>query len=260
MVSIGQEISSSTLQIAMAYSTIANGGFMIKPYIVKSVGNSNTEGNYPKVLRQIISPETSEEILSMLEQVVVAGTGTKAYIPGFRVGGKTGTAEKFIDGSYSKDEFISSFASIFPIDNPKYVCVVSVDSPKYGYHWGNETAAPVVRGVYSRIINDKEAPLPFDDWRDPIQIVERPLLAMATETVKSALPVLSTKRAKKISNREQVPDFRGKTLKQAIKVAKDIGLSIDPVGFMGRVVWQSPRPGADLKSCHSCTIKLESNS
>ncbi|MBC8311023.1 MAG: transpeptidase family protein [Candidatus Marinimicrobia bacterium] len=260
MVSIGQEIASSTLQIAMAYSTIANGGFMVKPHIVKSVGDSNVEGNYPKVLRQIISSETSEELLAMLEKVVVTGTGTKASIPGFRVGGKTGTAEKFINGSYSKSEFISSFASIFPVDNPKYVCVVSVDSPKYGYHWGNETAAPVVRGVYSRIINDKEDPLPFDDWRDPVQIEEEPLLAVATETVKSSLPLLSTKHVQKTSNREQLPDFRGKTLKQAIRVAKDLGININPVGYMGRVVWQSPRPGTDLKSCHSCTIKLESNS
>ena len=260
MVSIGQELASSTLQIAMAYSTIANGGFMVKPYIVKSVGDSSIEGNYPKVLRQIISPETSKEILAMLEAVVVNGTGTKAYIPGFRIGGKTGTAEKFINGSYSKSEFISSFASVFPIDNPKYVCVVSVDSPKYGYHWGNETAAPVVRGVYSRIINDKEAPLPFDDWREPIQIEEEPLLAVATEIVESGLPALSAKHIQKINNREQVPDFRGKTLKQAIRVAKDLGLNIDPVGFMGRVVWQSPRPGTALKSCQSCIIKLESNS
>ena len=260
MVSIGQEIASSTLQIAMAYSTIANGGFMVKPYILKSVGNSNADGSYPKVLRQIISPETSEEILSMLEEVVVNGTGSKAYIPGFRVGGKTGTAEKFIDGSYSKHEFISSFASIFPIDDPKYVCVVSVDSPKYGFHWGNETAAPAVRGVYSRIINDKVDPHPFDDWREPIQVEADPLLAETIENIPSALPVLSTKNASQLNNKEQVPDFRGKTLKQAIKVAKDLGLSIDPVGFVGRVVWQSPRPGTDLKSCRSCKIKLESNS
>ncbi len=260
MVSIGQEIASSTLQIAMAYSTIANGGFMVKPYIVKSVGNSNMDDTYPKVLRQIISPKTSEEILSMLEQVVIVGTGTKAYIPGFRVGGKTGTAEKFIDGSYSKSEFISSFASIFPIDNPKYVCVVSVDSPKYGFHWGNETAAPVVRGVYSRIINDKEEPLPFDDWRDPIQIEAEPLLAQAEDIIVPTLPVLSTKYSQKSKKMEQVPNFMGKTLKQALRIGKSVGLNIDNVGFSGRVVWQSPRAGADLKTCHSCIIKLESNS
>jgi len=260
MVSIGQEISSSTLQIAMAYSTIANGGFLIKPYIVKSVGDSNSNHSYPKVIRKIMSTKTSEKILSMLEEVVVSGTGTKAYIPGFRVGGKTGTAEKFIDGSYSKRDFISSFASIFPIDDPKYVCVVSVDSPMYGLHWGNETAAPIVKGVYSRIINDLEEPLPFKDWRDPIQVEENLLLAMTDESMESTFPTLLTKSSQQINNREQVPDFRGKTLKQAIRVAKDVGLSIDPVGFSGRVVWQSPPPGTELKSCKSCKLKLESSS
>lgn len=260
MVSIGQELSSSTLQIAMAYSTIANGGFLIKPYIVRSIGDTKIDYNYPKVIRKIISTKTSKQILSMLEEVVVSGTGTKAYIPGFRVGGKTGTAEKFIDGSYSKRYFISSFASIFPIDDPKYVCVVSVDSPVYGLHWGNETAAPLVKGIYSRIINDLEEPIPFDDWRDPTEIESEPLLAVVDETVEPAIPTLHTQTKRYINNMEQVPDFIGKTLKQAIRVANDVGLSIDPVGFRGRVVWQSPRPGTELKSCKSCKIKLESNS
>jgi hypothetical protein len=191
---------------------------------------------------------------------VVKGTGTKAYIPGFRIGGKTGTAEKFIKGSYSKSEFISSFASIFPIDNPKYVCVVSVDSPKYGFHWGNETAAPLVRGVYSRIINDKQNPHPFNDWRGPAPVTVEPLLAVMTENVAATLPVLSTKHVQVIDNRELVPNFIGKTLKQALRIGKDLGLNLENVGFSGRVVWQSPRPGVDLKSCQSCKIKLESNS
>jgi len=261
MVSIGQEISSSTLQVAMAYSTIANGGFLVKPYIVKSVGNSNLSKGYPKVLRRIISPKTSEEILSMLEEVIVKGTGSKAYIPGFRLGGKTGTAEKFIDGSYSKHEFISSFASIFPINDPKYVCVVSVDSPNYGFHWGNETAAPAVRGVYSRIINDKVSPYPYDDLMEPADAKTVPLLAEKNDNIPSIFPVLSTKHVSESNNSiEKVPDFRGKTLKQALKLAKDIGLSVDPVGFVGRVVWQSVRPGTNLKSCRSCQLKLESNS
>ena len=156
MVSIGQELSTSNLQIATSYCAIANGGYLVKPYVVKSIGDFNVGQNYPKVIRKVMSSNTASELLIMLEDVVVSGTGTNAYIPGFRVGGKTGTAEKFIDGSYSKREFISSFASIFPVDDPKYVCIVSVDSPLYGFHWGNETAAPIVKNIYSRIINDKE--------------------------------------------------------------------------------------------------------
>ena len=98
----------------------------------------------------------------MMEGVVNEGTATKARIPGFRIGGKTGTAEKFVDGAYSKHEFISSFAAVFPLENPKYVCVVSVDSPDYssGKHWGNETAAPIVKEIFERLIINNEEFIP----------------------------------------------------------------------------------------------------
>ena len=83
---------------------------------------------------------------------------------------------------------------------------------------------------------------------------------METKNIEPNLPVLSTKRAQQINNQEQIPNFIGKTLKQALRMGKGIGLHIENVGFSGRVVWQSPRPGTDLKSCQSCKIKLESNS
>ena len=85
-------------------------------------------------------------------------------------------------------------------------------------------------------------------------------MAVKTKNTEPNLPVLSTKRTQQINNQEQVPNFIGRTLKQALRMGKDVGLNIDNVGFSGRVVWQSPRPGADLKSCQSCKIKLESNS
>ena len=99
-----------------------------------------------------MSTATSSLLLEMMEGVVNEGTATKARIPGFRIGGKTGTAEKFINGKYSKKNFISSFAAVFPVDEPKYVCVISVDSPSYGKHWGNETAAPIVKDIFERLI------------------------------------------------------------------------------------------------------------
>lgn len=154
-IAIGQEISTTTLQTAVAYCAIANGGFLLKPYIINQINRSGDviQLSETKNIRRVISQETSNEILLMLENTVNSGTGNKAEIPGYRVGGKTGTAQKFVEGQYSQKEFISSFAGIFPIDNPDYVCVVSVDSPQYGFHWGNETAAPIVRRVFERIIN-----------------------------------------------------------------------------------------------------------
>ena len=122
-VSMGQEISVNTLQLALAYSAAANGGYLPKARIIKNISGQEFEGQYcsPRPVRRVMSTATSKLLLEMMEGVVNEGTATKARIPGFRIGGKTGTAEKFIDGEYSKRNFISSFAAVFPIDDPKYV-------------------------------------------------------------------------------------------------------------------------------------------
>ena len=250
-VSIGQEISINTLQLAVAYSAAANGGYLPDARIIKNIsGNGYEERDYsPRPVRKVMTQETSELLLAMMEEVVNHGTADKARIPGFRIGGKTGTAEKFINGSYSSREFISSFAAVFPADNPKYVCVINVDSPDYGKHWGNETAAPIVKDIFERlIINNKEF--------IPVESKPMPQFAHTNNTDKLA-PLLST--ANIIQKRENtVPNFLGKTLKQTIQEAKDLGLLINPVGTSGRVVWQSVSPGQLVDNASTCTIKLES--
>ena len=250
-VSIGQEISINTLQLAVAYSAAANGGYIPNARIIKNIsGNGYEERDYsPKPVRKVMTRETSEILLSMMEDVVNHGTANKARIPGFRIGGKTGTAEKFVNGAYSKREFISSFAAVFPIDNPKYVCVISVDSPKYGYHWGNETAAPIVKEIFERlIINNKEF----------IPVTPKEMQQFAHTAISQQIaPMLATADVVQMQN-NLVPNFLGKTLKQTIQEAKDLGLIINPVGTSGRVVWQSVSPGQLVDGALACTIKLES--
>jgi len=250
-VSIGQEISINTLQLAVAYSAAANGGYLPNARVIKNIsGNGYEERDYsPKPVRKVMTRETSEILLSMMEDVVNHGTANKARIPGFRIGGKTGTAEKFVNGAYSKRDFISSFAAVFPIDNPKYVCVISVDSPKYGYHWGNETAAPIVKEVFERlIINNKEF----------IPVIPKKMSQFAhTAILQQIVPMLATADVVQKQN-NLVPNFLGKTLKQTIQEAKDLGLIINPVGTSGRVVWQSVSPGQLVDGALACTIKLES--
>ena len=138
----------------MAYCSVANGGYLLYPKIIQNIHNEDFSKKdfKTRAIRKVMSNKTSKALLKMMENVVNIGTATNAQIPGFRIGGKTGTAEKYINGEYSKDKFISSFAAIFPIDNPKYVCIVSVDSPKYGFHWGNEAAAPIVKEIFQKII------------------------------------------------------------------------------------------------------------
>ena len=252
-VSMGQEISINTLQLALAYSSAANGGYLPSARIIQNIsGKGYDERDYsPKPVRQVMSLHTSKLLLQMMEGVVNEGTATKARIPGFRVGGKTGTAEKFVGGAYSKHEFISSFAAVFPIENPKYVCVVSVDSPDYssGKHWGNETAAPIVKEIFERlIINNKEF--------IPITTKTMPQFAQ-TSHLQTSTNMLATENV--IQKRNNImPNLLGKTLKQSIEEAKDLGLIIYPVGTSGRVVWQSVSPGQLVENASKCTIKLES--
>ena len=249
-VSMGQEISVNTLQLALAYSATANGGYLPNARIIKNIIGEDYEGrNFsPRPVRQVMSAETSRLLLAMMEGVVNEGTATKARIPGFRIGGKTGTAEKFIDGKYSKRNFISSFAAVFPIDDPKYVCVISVDSPAYGYHWGNETAAPIVKEIFERLIINNDM--------DPVKSQNIPQYAYTTPK-KHVNGMLAT--ATSMPKKEnKVPNFLGKTLKQSIQEAKLTGLTIQPIGTSGRVVWQSVKPGKQVFNNISCQIKLES--
>ena len=171
---------------------------------------------------------------------------------------KNRNCRKFIDGSYSKRDFISSFASIFPVDNPKYVCVVSIDSPKYGYHWGNETAAPVINGIFSRIINDIEKPTLYTNLNQ--SLIKKPTSSYenVTKKINVNVPTLKTKKSISLKESKQIPNFIGKTLKESLKLSKNIGLKLENVGFSGRVVWQHPKPGSNLKYHNTCKIKLES--
>lgn len=154
--SIGQSILVTNLQMAFAYSSIANGGFMLKPQIVKEVVHENfSESNYyPIILYKNMSENTSKVMLKLLQKTVEDGTAKKAYLEKFNSGGKTGTAEiwDLENREYSKNEFISSFASVFPIENPKYVMIISIEAPEYNKRWGGESAVPCAKSIIENII------------------------------------------------------------------------------------------------------------
>ena len=156
--SIGQAIEVTNLQMALAYSSIANGGYLLKPKIIKKIDNNNFD--QPIVIRKNLKTETSKFLLSNLSKVVTEGTGKKAYINEIEIGGKTGTAEIWDkdENQYSKKDYYSSFATIFPINNPKYVMVITIEAPKeYNKRWGGETAAPCAKNIIKNILlYDKE--------------------------------------------------------------------------------------------------------
>ncbi len=155
--SIGQSILVTNLQLALAYSSIANGGYLLKPKIIKKITDSNSINSFDKpiIIRKNLKLKTSEFLLSSLNQVVDKGTGKKANTHNIKIGGKTGTAEIWDKESkqYSKENYFSSFAAIFPIDNPKYTMIISIEAPKeYDKRWGGETAAPCAKNIINNMI------------------------------------------------------------------------------------------------------------
>lgn len=147
---MGQEVTTTTMQLVCAISVIANNGFLVKPRAVKMVMSSNGQPVKefpPKVLRRVISRETALKMRNILMGVVETGTGKKARIEEYNAGGKTGTAQKAEPGgAYSHDRFIASFIGFAPVERPVLAIAVCVDEPRPVYY-GGDVAAPVFKNV-----------------------------------------------------------------------------------------------------------------
>jgi cell division protein FtsI (penicillin-binding protein 3) len=149
---MGQEIGVTVLQLACAFSVIANGGTLMKPYLVSEVRDKYGEAIQefkPQAIRQVISTETAARMRKILTGVVQHGTGKLAQVPGFTAGGKTGTAQKLDpDGRYSHSKFTASFVGFAPAEEPALVVAVVLDEPR-PYYYGGVVASPVFRNVVS---------------------------------------------------------------------------------------------------------------
>ncbi|WP_438433407.1 stage V sporulation protein D [Gorillibacterium sp. sgz500922] len=146
----GQGVSVTPIQQVAAVSAAINGGKLLTPHVVKAWYNPETgekvKSVEPELKRQVISPEISKQVRYALESVVAKGTGKPAFIDGYRVGGKTGTAQKVVNGRYSPNEHIVSFIGFAPADNPKVVVYAAVDNPQ-GIQFGGVVAAPIVKSM-----------------------------------------------------------------------------------------------------------------
>ena len=226
----GQGISVTPIQQVTAVSSVVNNGKLYQPYIVKSVNESSSNSiiviNNPVLRRQTISSKTSEIMRYSLESVVARGGGHYAYIDGYRVGGKTGTAQKVQNGRYLVNNYIMSFMSIVPSNDPKAVFYLAIDNPKHTALLSSYTTAPVARRVLLDIINALGIPKQtggidsIQNWDDPVYYI--------------------------------VPDVTGMTLKQAKKA-----LYYYDVIYSGKgdyVISQSPKAGTSLEI--GSTIRL----
>lgn len=154
--SIGYEVLVTALQMTNAYACIANGGMMMKPFIIKKIlapDGTLLKEFKPVEIRNVISKNTAKQLTEMFVGVVERGTGKDAAVENIKIAGKTGTSQKLVDGNYSKSKYTSSFIGYFPAENPQIVVAVIIDAPGAGEYYGGKVSAPIFRKIAERIIN-----------------------------------------------------------------------------------------------------------
>jgi cell division protein FtsI (penicillin-binding protein 3) len=239
--SIGQEVSVTALQMLAAFGAVANGGTLMQPRLVKA--EFDAEGREvrriePRAVRQAVSTETAHTLTRMLVQVVEHGTGHLAAIPGYDVGGKTGTAQKLDPTTrrYSRAPGVLSFIGFVPAEEPRLVLLVLLDEPK-NEKWGSEAAAPIFAAIAGPVMRYLEVP-PRD--AAPIQIVTGP----AADAGMARVRLVSTAPEAAV---ETMPDVRGRTLRQALAMLAPLAMHVNIDGS-GRVTQQSPAPGERVEA------------
>jgi len=238
-ISFGQGISVTQIQLAAAASAIANGGFLMKPRVVKYIRNNEgavVSDFYPVISRRVISEDTARRVADMLSRVTEeGGTGTRAAVGnGFKVAGKTGTAQKpdLLRGGYAKGKYVASFMGFLPADNPKLTIVVSIDEPAGDYK-GGIIAAP----VFAEIARESLAYLGvFKNGFSPADKKSGKVVTAAADKDESANEDFIMEEGKK------VPDFTGKPLRTVLRFAEEMSLSVEVKGS-GRAIRQTPLPG-----------------
>lgn len=197
----GQGVSVTPIQQITAVSAAINGGKLYKPYIVKSINEPETntviQENKKTLVRQVISEKTSAEVRRALESVVANGSGRTAYIDGYRVGGKTGTAQKVENGHYLDNNYILSFIGFLPADDPQVVVYVAVDNPKGTVQYGGTTVGPIAKAVLKdsiKALNIERRDGGMDKkykWPDPKTKEVANVVGMSVEDAKAELEGLN---------------------------------------------------------------------
>lgn len=229
----GQGVSVTPIQQVAAVSAAINGGTLYQPYVAKQLVDSQTNEvvmkKSPVAKRKVISEKTSEQIRYALESVVAQGSGKKAFIDGYRVGGKTGTAQKAQGGRYLENNYILSFIGFAPADDPQIVVYVAVDNPKNAIQFGGQVAAPIV----GNIIEDSMRVLGVEQRKNQL---EKKVTWLDTPMI-------------------EVPNLIG--LEKNKIVNQLFNLKLDISGEGEKIVKQAPEPGTKVEEGSTIRIYLE---
>jgi cell division protein FtsI (penicillin-binding protein 3) len=273
-IAIGQEVGVTPLQMAAAFGALANDGVRIAPHLIREIRSASGVSVYrpnPE-RRRVISPETASALRGMLEGVTLNGTAKKAQLDGYTAAGKTGTAQK-IDAktrTYSKTKFVASFVGFAPVNNPAVVIIVVIDEPG-GSYYGGDVAAPVFRQIAEQILPEMGV-IPDTDFKNP------ELVARARQTPAQISKLRKDEKRRDEEKREQdsrastmprvtardnkggeivyavatsnaivMPDLRGRSVRDVARACARLGMQVEAHGDGGRVVGQTPQPGAELR-------------
>jgi cell division protein FtsI (penicillin-binding protein 3) len=254
--SFGYEISVTPLQMLAGYCALINGGVLYEPQLIQrqvtADGDLISEFE-PKEIRRVISSETSDVMRDLLSGVVKNGTGKKAYSELISIGGKTGTSQKLVDGSYSKQHYNSSFVGFFPVENPQVVCLILLNSPDQG-RYGGLVAAPIFKNVTERIIqNDVDK---FQQYFNPDIKKNLKFADDISETDnknKTQIKPISVKELK-LTSSNKMPDLVNCQVKDAIYALTKLGIKYKIKGS-GIITSQSIVAGKRLNGSEICLLE-----
>ncbi len=268
--SFGQEVGVTALQMATAVGAVANGGYLMKPMIVKQIEDGAghvLKTVKPVAVRRVIDPETVDTLTNILKTVVTDGTGRHAAIPGYVVAGKTGTAQKVdAQGRYSMVDHVASFVGYVPASRPALLVLVSLDTPKGPRNEGGDVAAPVFARVAEHALRHLAIP-PDDPDRvlrmtpyDPAHLTPASYTASPLSPRERGMGVRAAGAVEAVAldpgDPQLMPDLRGQSAREAALGAARRGLLVELKGS-GRVVSQTPDPGTEIDSGARCVLTLD---
>jgi cell division protein FtsI (penicillin-binding protein 3) len=239
----GQGIAVTPLQLLRAYAALANGGFLMRPYVVRRVVDENGNEKYtgqPQVVARVVSAKTAAVVTSLLQGVIDHGTGQAAKIQGISLAGKTGTAQKVESGRYSPTARIGSFVAYGPAEDPRLVAIVVIDTPRRA-KYGGVVAAPAVRKILQFGLDQRGV----RPWSPPVPVTEEePDLEPEPVILQTAAASAPEETFGATLTHGQVPRLLGLSMRDALVEAHRAGFAVRLSGS-GYVVDQQPPPGAE---------------
>jgi cell division protein FtsI (penicillin-binding protein 3) len=250
-VSMGYQVGVTPLQMATAVSSIANGGTLFQPRIVRAfVKDGRRVAVEPKALRRTISEQTALELTAMMEGVTEFGTAKAAQIDGYTVAGKTGTAAKLVGGRYSQTDYNASFVGFLPSRKPRLTVIVVIDSPRANGYYGGAVAAPIFKRIAEASLRQLGIP-PTINPAPPVLLTRRDEETLTPTPVRVAM----VERALAPARAGVMPDLRGFSARDAVRTLTTVGMTARLSGS-GFVIEQSPAAGSALVRGDVCTLTL----